>query len=162
VLIGAVFAISAFTKLRSRTALRSFASSLVMLPPRVRLPVGGALAAGEGAAVVLMAIPRVGLTLSGVLLCAFSAAIAFSVRRGLRVSCRCFGFAASQLGPVHLMRNGLLLAAVALGWTALTVPGDPPTVAGLAIAVPAGLVGAVIMVAFDDIADLFTEITGSA
>ncbi|MFI7639620.1 MauE/DoxX family redox-associated membrane protein [Nonomuraea sp. NPDC049400] len=162
VLLGTVFAVSAFTKLRSRSAMRSFASSLAMIPTRLRVPVGSVVAAGEAAAAALMVIPRVGLPLAGVLLCGFCAAIAITVRRGLRVSCRCFGFSDSHLGPVHLARNSLLLVAVALGWTALAGPDVTPTVAGLAIAVPTGLIGAILVIAFDDIVDLFTETSGSA
>ncbi|MGP3961961.1 MauE/DoxX family redox-associated membrane protein [Nonomuraea sp. 3N208] len=89
VLIGVVFAVAAFSKLRSRAALRSFASSLAMLPERFRMPVAGVVASGEAAAAVLMAVPQAGLPLSGLLLCAFSAAISVSIRRGHQVSCRC-------------------------------------------------------------------------
>ncbi|KAB8194655.1 methylamine utilization protein MauE [Nonomuraea phyllanthi] len=161
VLIGAVFAVSAFTKLRGRAAMRSFASSLTMLPARLRLAAAGVVAAGEAAVAALMVVPRAGLPLAGVLLCGFCAVIVITMRQGLRVPCRCFGSSGSHLGPVHLVRNGLLLTVVALGWTALAVSGAPPTVAQLAIAVPAGLAGAILMIAWDDIADLFKETSGS-
>ncbi|TMR90401.1 hypothetical protein [Nonomuraea basaltis] len=60
-LIGVVFAVAAFSKLRSRAALRSFASSPAMLamlampamlPERFRMPVAGVVASGEAAAAV--------------------------------------------------------------------------------------------------------------
>jgi hypothetical protein len=44
----------------------------------------------------------------------------------------------------------------------LILPGGPVTMAGLALAVPAGLVGAIVLIAFDDIADLFMEVSGSS
>jgi formate dehydrogenase assembly factor FdhD len=84
VLIGAVFAGSAFARLRGRGAMRSFASSLTMLPARLRLPTAEVVAVGAAAAVALMAAPRVGLTLAGVLPCGLRAAIAVTVRRGPR------------------------------------------------------------------------------
>ncbi|MEQ4722405.1 MauE/DoxX family redox-associated membrane protein [Nonomuraea sp. B19D2] len=161
VLIGVVFAVSAFTKLRSRTALRSFASSLAMLPARVRFPAAVSVAAAEAAVAVLVVIPQVGLPLGGVLLGVFSVVIAVSIRRGLRLTCRCFGFAASTLGPVHLARNSLLLAFAVFGWAAADIgPADPPSAAGMTLAVSAGLVGAIIMIAFDDIVSLFMEPSG--
>lgn len=57
VLIGAVFAVAAFTKLRSSADLRPFASILMMVPERLRLPVGGVVAKSEAATAALMAIP---------------------------------------------------------------------------------------------------------
>ncbi|GAA4956868.1 small-conductance mechanosensitive channel [Nonomuraea thailandensis] len=160
VLIGAVFAVAAFTKLRSRADLRAFASGLVMVPERLRLAAAGAVAAGEAATAALMVIPEIGLVLGGIMLGAFSLVIAVTVRRGERVSCRCFGPSATPLGRLHLVRNALLLLVVAVGGTALAFPGGPPDAAGLAVAIPAGLAGAVVFVAFDDIAGLFTDRTG--
>ncbi|WP_049563745.1 MauE/DoxX family redox-associated membrane protein [Nonomuraea sp. SBT364] len=161
VLIGSVFAVAAFTKLRSRADLRSFASTLVMVPERLRLPVAAVVAAGEAATVALMVIPEIGLVLGGIMLGAFSVVIAVSARRGARVSCRCFGPSVVSLGWVHLVRNALLLVVVALGGMALTLTSGPPAAAALAVAIPAGLVGAVVLVAFDDIAGLFMNRTGS-
>ncbi|MEV0821655.1 MauE/DoxX family redox-associated membrane protein [Nonomuraea rubra] len=160
VLLGTVFAVAAFTKLRSRADLRAFASSLVMVPERLRRPVAAGVAAGEAATAALMVVPRIGLVLGGITLGAFSLVIAVAVRRGVRVSCRCFGPSAAPLGGVHLVRNALLLLVVALGGTALAFPGDPPGAGALAVAIPAGLAGAVVLIAFDDIAGLFLDRTG--
>ncbi|MGN9838315.1 MauE/DoxX family redox-associated membrane protein [Nonomuraea sp. H19] len=160
ILIGAVFAVAAFTKLRSRADLRSFASTLVMVPERLRLPVACVVATSEAATAALMAIPEIGLVLSGIMLGAFSLVIAVTVRRGMRVSCRCFGPSVVSLGWVHLVRNVLLLLVVALGGMALTFTSGPPAAAALAVAIPAGLAGAVVFIVFDDIAELFMDRTG--
>lgn len=159
VLLAAVFAVSAFTKLRSGAALRAFSSSLVMLPVRVRWSAAVVVAAVEAVVPVAMLFPAVGLSMSGALLVCFSAGIALSIRRGMRASCRCFGASEVPLGPSHLVRNGLLLAVVVLGGANLAAPGDL-TAAGLTIAAVAGLVGAILLIVFDDIADLFTEGSG--
>ncbi|TMR23240.1 methylamine utilization protein MauE [Nonomuraea turkmeniaca] len=159
VLLAAVFAVSAFTKLRSRAALRAFSSSLVMLPVRVRWPAAVVVAAVEAVVPVAMLFPALGLAMSGTLLVCFSAWVAVSIRRGTRASCRCFGASEVPLGPSHLVRNSLLLAVVVLGWAGLAAPGDV-TAAGLAIAAVAGLVGAILLIVFDDLADLFMERPG--
>ncbi|MEV0613648.1 MauE/DoxX family redox-associated membrane protein [Nonomuraea sp. NPDC050404] len=169
--IAIVFAISAFTKLRTGAAFRSFVASLVMVPGPFRYAVAAVLAAGEvivtvlaaggvaaavavAAATPVPAWPRLGLALAGVLLVVLSAGIAVTRWRGLRVACRCFGRSETPLGGVHLVRNALLLVVVALGLSAPAVTGPLP-VAGLAVAVPVALTTAVVLVFFDDIADLF-------
>ncbi|TDD21524.1 MauE/DoxX family redox-associated membrane protein [Nonomuraea diastatica] len=161
VLLGVVFAVSAFTKLRSGAAVRSFAASLTMVPESLRLPAAGAVAAGEAVTAVLMLIPQAGLALSAILLAGFTLVIMVSIRKGVRAPCRCFGFSATPLGRVHLVRNALLLLVVVLGGTGLIFSGGPPDAAGLAVAVPAGLAGAIVLIAFDDIAGLFMETSGS-
>ncbi|MGW4967038.1 MauE/DoxX family redox-associated membrane protein [Nonomuraea sp. NPDC004186] len=163
VLLATVFVISAYSKLRSRTALRSFAATLRLLPGPARFPAAMATVAMEVvAAVTLIVLPHAGLAASGMLLIAFSTWIAVSLRRERREPCRCFGVSATPLGPAHLIRNGLLLLVVVLGWVMLMFPGGPVTVAGLALAVPVGLVGAILLIVFDDIADLFMEVSGSS
>ncbi|GAA1614936.1 hypothetical protein GCM10009733_008980 [Nonomuraea maheshkhaliensis] len=162
VLLATVFVVSAYAKLRSRAALRSFAATLGALPGPIRLPVALATAVVEVvAAAGLAVLPWAGLAAGGGLLVAFSAWIAFSLRGGRREPCRCFGASVTPLGPVHLVRNGLLLLVVGVGTVALAFIGGPVTGAGLALAVPAGLVGAVLLIAFDDLAGLFLPVSGS-
>ncbi|WP_327585556.1 hypothetical protein OHA25_59630 [Nonomuraea sp. NBC_00507] len=163
VLLTTVFVVSAYSKLRSRAALRSFAATLRLLPGPTRFPAAMATVAMEVvAAATLIVLPRTGLAASGLLLIAFSLWIAVSLRWGQREPCQCFGVSATPLGRVHLIRNVLLLVVVVLGWVTLTLPGGPVTVAGLALAVPVGLVGAILLIVFDDIADLFMEVSGSS
>lgn len=157
VLLAVVFAVSAFTKARGRASLRVFASSLTAVPLRMRMAVAVVVATAEAAVPFLMAVPALGLALSGVLLAGFTAVIVVSMRAGTRVPCRCFGGSAEPLGPVHLMRNTLLLAVTATGWIAHTLPSGDPPVAGLVVAGSAGFVGAVLLIVFDDIANLLRE-----
>src|SRR5581483_2575902 len=94
--VGLVFAVSAFSKLRNGAAYREFASWLASVPVplagRRVLPV--ALAAAESAIVVLVAAPATavaGLVLAVLTLAALTAGTAVAVRRGARVTCQCFG-----------------------------------------------------------------------
>jgi hypothetical protein len=163
VLLATVFVVSAYSKLRSRTALRSFVATLRLLPGPARFAAAMAAVAMEiVAAATLIVLPHMGLAASGMLLIAFSMWIAVSLRWGQREPCQCFGVSATPLGPVHLIRNGLLLLVVALGWVALMFPGGAVTAVGLALAAPVGMVGAILLIVFDDIADLFMEVSGSS
>ncbi|MCF6470443.1 methylamine utilization protein MauE [Nonomuraea sp. MG754425] len=162
VLLTTVFAVSAYSKLRSGAALRAFAATLSLLPRRTRRPAAMAVVAAEVVTVgTLLPLPGVGLAVSGLLLVAFCAWIVLSLHRGQREPCRCFGASATPLGPAHLVRNGLLLLVAALGGVALTA-GGPVSVAGIAVAGSAGLVGAILLIVFDDIADLFMAASGSS
>ncbi|MCG5221161.1 MauE/DoxX family redox-associated membrane protein, partial [Streptosporangium soli] len=126
VLLATVFVVSAFSKLRNRAALRSFAVTLRLLPGAVRFPAAVAAVGMEVVtAATLIVFPRAGLVAGGMLLIAFSMWIAVSLRSGQREPCQCFGVSATPLGPVHLVRNGLLLLVVAVGWVALMFPGGP-------------------------------------
>lgn len=159
-LLGLVFLVSAVSKVRD---LEGFAASLPGLAPflkRARTGSARRLAlvviALEFLTPVLLAIPRsrpYAFGLAGCLLTAFTIAIAVAVRRGHTAPCRCFGASDARLGPRHLVRNTVLLATAIAG---LSSPGHGlPPVAGVAVAAVAGLVGAVLIVSFDDIVDLF-------
>ncbi|MET8138709.1 hypothetical protein ABZU32_00225 [Sphaerisporangium sp. NPDC005288] len=56
--------------------------------------------------------------------------------------------------PRHLVRNDALMAVTVLG---LPAPQGSPAPAGLAVAAEAGLVGAVLIILFDDVVDLFAR-----
>ncbi|MFE3315054.1 MauE/DoxX family redox-associated membrane protein, partial [Embleya sp. NPDC059213] len=122
-----------------------------------------AVVAGEISVPVLVLVPPtrgVGFAVAGVLLAGFTAAVGAALRRGRRSSCRCFGASDAPLGPRHLVRNGILLAAsiAGLSATGLASPTDlPPALAGSAVAVVAGLLGALLLISLDDIVDLFAR-----
>lgn len=88
------------------------------------------------------------------LLLAFAASIGTALRRGRPASCRCFGTADTPVGPRHLARNTVLLCFAVLGAFA---PEHLPPVAGAALAVAAGGVAAVLVIAMDDIAVVFAR-----
>ncbi|MEU4572834.1 MauE/DoxX family redox-associated membrane protein [Nonomuraea sp. NPDC023979] len=150
VLIGAVFAVAALTKLRDPAAFAASVAALRLVPRGVASLAAGAVAVAEASVAALMFLPRAGFALAAALLLGFCAVIVKSRRS--RVECRCFGAASGPLGPAHLVRNGLLLAVAALGWAAVSaVPAVPAvhpdaTAGGLAVAAFAGVAGAALLI----------------
>ncbi|YCK41139.1 MauE/DoxX family redox-associated membrane protein [Actinomadura sp. ATCC 39365] len=158
VTLGVVFLVAVAGKVRGRSAFAGFRGSvrgLVPLGPRAVTALSGAVVLAEGCVVVLLAIPgtvRAGMMLAGTVLVGFCAGIVRAMRSGSTTPCRCFGAAGTPLGRRHLVRNAGLLALVAAG----LVPGHAaPHPAGVALSVLAGGVLAVIVIFFDDLADLF-------
>jgi Methylamine utilisation protein MauE len=157
-LIGWVFLVSAISKLRH---FGEFTRSLPALAPvragQVR-PLAMTVVATEAAVPVLLLFPAAvfyGFALAGALLAAFTTAIVIALKRGRRAPCQCFGASSTPLGPSHLVRNAILLISVLAGGLALDV--RPQQAAGLVVAIAAGLVGAILIVAMDDIAFLFAR-----
>src|SRR5258708_29022147 len=104
-LIGLVFAVSAFSKLRSRSAFREFRSWLAGLPvPLARSrpsPVAAAMAVAEAAIVVLSGLAWTagaapGLAAPG--LSVVTAGAWLAVARGAGTPCQCVGASAPPLG----------------------------------------------------------------
>jgi hypothetical protein len=159
-LIGAVFAISAVTKLRGRAAFEEFvASTRTLVPPRWRTTsraVSAVVIMLEVAVPVLLVVPRLhrgGLGVAVMLLVAFGAGIAAALRRGERTGCRCFGAAKTPLGRRHLVRNGLLAVVAVLAL--VSGHGRAVEPVGLVVAAAAASVLALLMIRFDDVVDLF-------
>jgi hypothetical protein len=157
-LIGWVFLASAISKLRH---FGEFTRSLPALAPvrvgQVR-PLAMTVVATEAAVPVLLLFPAAvfyGFALAGALLAAFTTAIVIALKRGRRAPCQCFGASSTPLGPSHLVRNAILLVSALAGGLALDV--RPQQAAGLVVAIAAGLVGAIFIVAMDDIAFLFAR-----
>jgi hypothetical protein len=168
-LIGLVFVLSAASKLRNRRAFDDFVGAIrqlltAVVPGRVwgRATVRGtgvAVIAAEVVIPILLAVPglaRAGFAVAAGLLVAFTVAIAAVLRRGTGTACHCFGAAASPLGPVHLVRNGILLIIAGTGLVVGGVGLDGAAPAGLVVAGAAALVAAVVLTRLDDIVDLFS------
>jgi hypothetical protein len=164
VCLGAVFAVSAISKLRSRASYAAFIASTRELLPRPwppAAPVALTVVVAEVAIVpLLFSVPVAGLTVAAVLLLAFSGAIVLAVRRGVRTSCRCFGSSTRPLARLHALRSGVLAALAVTGavlagsvTTANIITGLHP--AGMAIALLAAGVFAALMIMFDDLVELF-------
>jgi hypothetical protein len=158
VLIGATFLAAAAGKLRSPGTFAADLSGMAVVPARYVAAVAAATVTAEAAVGPLVLWPRTtrfGAALAMVLLAAFVAVIASVLRRGAAVSCPCFGSSRSRLGPRHLVRNAVLLAAaaVALAGPAPTTPG----VAGVALAAGLGLVAATVVIRLDDLVALFGD-----
>jgi methylamine utilization protein MauE len=172
-LVAVVFAVSAVSKLRGRSALDEFVASLRQfgVPAGWRRPVGIGVALGEGAIPVLLvgaalagpssgtaarALVGAGFGLAAGMLAAFTLAIARAVRGGVRAPCRCFGASSTPMGRPHLVRNGLLLAVAVVGLAgALLGPVASPGLGVAAVAILPGLVAGALVMSFDDLVALF-------
>ncbi len=164
IVLGVVFAVAAAGKLRSRQRFTEFTASLAPLrrPGTDWRPVAAAVAAGEAATAILLALPgttAAGLAAATALLVALSAGIVASLARGRELRCRCFGTTGATLRATHVVRNGALavLSAGAL-LSHLTVP---PAGIPFDLAAPAVLLGAflaLVVLRWDDLTDLLTPV----
>ena len=156
-LIGLVFAVSAIAKLRDFDGFVRSVPALAPAPRRLVRPLATATTTLESLVPVLLVAPFAapyGFGLAVVLLAAFTVAIAVAVRRGRPATCRCFGPSSVPIGPRHLVRNGVLFTVAVLG---VLSPGGLPPAGGILLAVFAGLVGAILIISVDDIADLLVR-----
>ncbi len=160
--VGLVFAVAVFSKVRGPGAYREFASWLAGLP----VPLAGSrglpvvLAAAEAAVVVLVAVPGVapaGLGLAAAILAVMVTGTVVIMSRGARVSCRCFGSSQSLLGTRHLVRDGVLLAVAVTGAAASAFGSgrEAASLAGIVLSLAAALTAATFVVFLDDLMALF-------
>ncbi|MFF7892717.1 MauE/DoxX family redox-associated membrane protein [Streptomyces sp. NPDC007907] len=126
-LLALVFAIACVSKVRTSAAYAAFSTAVEALArvPRHRAGrVAGGVVALEAATALLLVLPgagSAGLPVAAVLLAGFTYVVARALRDGTAVACRCFGDAGDRpAGPAQLVRNALLLGAVAAA-----VPGSP-------------------------------------
>lgn len=161
--VGLVFAVALVSKVRSRAQRAEFVAATRRLAPGWLSPLVPAVllaavaAAIEAAVVVLLAVPATGgwgFALAAGLAASFGVAIGVALRRGETGACNCFGASARPLGATQLVRNALLFAIAALG-LAGTLSGGAADPGGALVALVAGGVLAVLLVAADDIAFLF-------
>lgn len=168
-LVGVIFTVSAFTKLRSRRAFRAFASWInelpmpFVLPGRGRMALAVSMAATEViivAAVALPWTPVAGLLLAAVTLGVFTAGTFALHRAQAGVACQCFGAAASPLGRRHVARNAVLCAVAAAG-AALAAQRSgglgSPHPAGIALSLWGGVTAALAVIFLDDLTAFFTQ-----
>jgi hypothetical protein len=155
-----VFAVSAFSKLRSRAALAQFARSTELLSglsARRASTLARIVIAGEVTVAVLASagpLPAAGLGVAGVLLCAFTGALARFPDSGQALSCGCFGSSATATRHTAIARNVLLLGVVVVGLLsagAVPLRWDAALVCAVAAAVLAAF-----LIRLDEIASLFT------
>jgi hypothetical protein len=166
-LIGMVFAVSAFTKLRNGRAFRDFAAWVATLPMPLagggRRAIAIAVAASEVAAVVLVALPwtgGAGLLLAAVVMAAFAAGTFAVSRSNARTPCQCFGPSSVPLGTPHVVRNLALCVVAAVG-----AVGAGPAVTplpGTALGVGIGVAAALPVIFLDDLLAVLTgELAGA-
>lgn len=156
-----VFAVSLASKVRSRAAWSGFVDSVRRLG-QLRGPLAavmaGAVATAELLVVGLLAVPvstPLGLALGAALLVGFTVALMRARRRGVRAACRCFGASTSPVGIRQVVRNLLLLGAVGLAGVGAAAGTAPLHLAGLVVAVTAGLAVAVVLILLDEFVELF-------
>lgn len=176
-LAACVFIVSAAAKLHDRQAYRSFRAGLgeTVLVPAKLLPLATALlSVAEGviavalvAAVVLTAVSAAGAVPVGVIALAAAAAltvvlaagIAVVIRRGTRARCACFGAGPGRpLGWAHLIRDLGLLAALGAGLAAVPLEHGRPALAGAVLAAAAGVLSALVLIRFEQLAELFAPL----
>lgn len=166
-LVGLVFLAALVGKLRSRTSYREFVAATGRLAPgwlsrRIRVgALGASSVAAEVAVVGLLVVPatvRWGFVLAGVLALVFGVAIVAALMRGERGSCNCFGSSSRPLGAGQLVRNALLITAAGVGLAGALFATGPIEVAGVAVALGAGAVAALLTVTADDVVDLFRPV----
>lgn len=157
--VALVFLVSTASKLSGRSAFAEFVAATRTvgdLPGRYARPVAAAVVAVEAATAVLTALPATsaaGLCLAASVLVGFALAVGRTVRRGGAASCRCFGPSPGPLGVTQIVRN-VVLAGAALGGLSAGAP-VAPVPAGVALALGAGALAAIVVVRFDDVVDLF-------
>lgn len=122
--VGMLFSVSLAGKLRSPARFRDGLLAFGLLPAQWT-PAAAALLLGAEAGVVLLVTAGGAFTIAGLfaaigLLVLFCAAIASALRRGLDVSCGCFGASERRISRADLVRNGGFIACAAAGlWAAL-------------------------------------------
>lgn len=162
-LLATVFAVSAFGKARDLAGFAESLRPLGLVPPRLRTHAAAATAAAEAAVVAAFAAYALGLPGAGplafagafALLGVFTAVVLVSLARGSRARCHCFGRAGAVYAPRHVVRNALLGAAAVLGAAAAALPAAGPEPAGVFLAAATGAVAGVLVIAMDDLAELF-------
>lgn len=163
VLCGLVLVVSAVSKVRSRTDYAEFVASVPAfgVPARwTRLfAVATVVAEFVNAALLLASVvvgswaAFAGLVLAAGLFAVLTAAVWRAVARSSGAVCRCFGRTSTKLTHRHVVRNAALLGIAVFGLGSFFVDAEI-TPAALALAVVVGALGAVLVVRFDDLADL--------
>ncbi|MFE6223729.1 MauE/DoxX family redox-associated membrane protein [Streptomyces sp. NPDC057854] len=168
-LVAVVFAASALGKARAPGEFRATVRDMRVVPRRLTGPVAAAVPVLEvalAAAVWVPALTTWAFALSFGLIAAFTAALAAVLRRGIDASCSCFGASRTRVGPAHLVRNAVLLAATAAGLLAALAAGGPgpvPAAGALdATGVFVSLLGAVCVSALVLSTDLLADVFGAA
>lgn len=163
VLLAGLLGLSAHSKLRSRPALAGFAASTVamrIVPRRWSVPLALATGVAEAATVVLLAFPATataGLVAAAALLVAFTAAIGWSLLRGARAPCRCFGASRTPLGAPQLLRNLALVGVCGAALAAGARPAGALHPAGVVVALGAAAVAMALVLLLDQAVELLRD-----
>ncbi|WP_410660330.1 MauE/DoxX family redox-associated membrane protein [Amycolatopsis sp. lyj-112] len=174
VLCGLVLLVSAVSKVRGKAAYAEFAASVPAfgIPARWTSLFAAATVTAEFVITALLLpatasvlfgsasgwwLALAGLVFAAGLFGVLTAAVWRAVARRTGAVCRCFGPARTVLAHRHVVRNALLLLVAVAGAIALAGASAMSTVDPVVAALSAvvGAVGAVAVVRFDDLAELF-------
>jgi hypothetical protein len=84
-----------------------------------------------------------------------TAGVWFAVATGVAARCACFGRISRRLGPTHVVRDLVLTAAAVVS---CLPPGAWPPWPGVLVSTAVGCVLAAVVVAWEDLAALFTPL----
>lgn len=159
-LLAVVFALAALGKARGRKAFEDFIQTLgnFGFPPSwAGAPLAATLILAEAASALLLLVGMAaGYALALALLGGFTLGIAWVLRRGAQVACRCFGASNTPVSAAHLVRNGLLLAITVLGAAGHgAAPGEPLPAGMSALAGTVGVLAGLFITRWDDLVFLF-------
>ncbi|HZN20409.1 MAG TPA: MauE/DoxX family redox-associated membrane protein [Micromonosporaceae bacterium] len=133
--VGLAFALSAAGKLRDPKAFREAVAGLRLVPSGWSAATAAGVLATEVAIVVLVTFGGPALLLGFVvavgLLAVFSGALVMTLRRGVIISCNCFGPDERSLSPYDVVRNLLLVGCALAGLWAMRAPRE--SLAGLEV-----------------------------
>ncbi|MEV8634546.1 MauE/DoxX family redox-associated membrane protein [Streptosporangium sp. NPDC051023] len=163
-----VFTVAVAGKARGVRAFHAFARSLVearLVRRGWRTGAAACVILVEAAVVPLLATPgsaALGFAVAATLCAVLTGAVTLTLLRRIPASCLCFGARPSRMGWPHAVRNAILAAVAGLGYATATAAGaagatgaHPVRAAGVAVAVCAGAVGALLLIRFDDLAHIF-------
>jgi len=167
-----VFGVSAFGKVRGAGARRAFTASLRawrVVPDRLVGAVAALVTAAEivivaGAAIALVTMAAGGawrlpvlltLAVAAGLLVALSIGIMLALRKGTPATCACFGATERPLNAGHLVRDIVLVLAVAVGLAVALGPAGTLAPGGALLGAGAGAIAGLLVARLDDLIDLF-------
>lgn len=171
-----VFGVSAASKIRGRAAYRAYRAGLAankLVPGNLLATAAAVLAACEALIAALltgctvslaaldgrssMLLDESALAAATLLTVTLTVGVTVAIRRGSAAPCPCFGVTSIRpVGPAHLLRNLVLLGVLVSGMALGPVLRRPPTPAGLALALGTAVVAAMLVVRWEDLADVFT------
>ena len=160
-LIAGTFAVSAWSKLHSRAAFGEFAVAvreMTGMRHRTALAAAAGVALGELAISVasVTGAARTGLGCAVLLLAAFTGLLIRTIAAGRRLRCNCFGMSSAPVSVRHVVRNVVLIATAATGFTLGSPYGHGhAAAAGLLLCGVAAAVPVAAIALLDDLAELF-------
>ncbi|MFI9327133.1 MauE/DoxX family redox-associated membrane protein [Kitasatospora sp. NPDC052868] len=159
--LAAVFAVSALAKFRAPRDFASALRAMAVVPDRLTGVTVVAVPVAELGLGLLIWAPKPIATwafaLAGGLIALFAAVLVSVLRRGLDVSCSCFGASGVPVNRAHVVRNLVLLAIAGAGLTASAATGpDGLAVAGVALALLVAAFASILIIATDTLVELFS------